>query len=41
MASSHYAEVFATLDNLSISIHESSLTKTGYPEGEGHYDRKR
>ena len=33
MASSNYAEAFAVLDNLSVSIHELSLTKTGCPEG--------
>jgi hypothetical protein len=39
MASGNHAEAFRALDNLSVSIHEFSLTKTRCPEGEGYYDR--
>jgi len=32
------ADALRMPDDASVSIHELSLTKTGYPVGEGHYD---
>jgi len=39
MASGSHTDALRALDNLSVSIHEISLTKTVCPEGEGYYDR--